>query len=217
MALLSTSQAFASGDDDDNDRHYGGRNFEVTITNLTRGQSFTPILVASHRGTVDLFTLGEPASDSLTALAEGGNTAPLATELEANPRVMEVANSGGLLGPGESVSVVVAGGRGVKRITLASMAIPTNDGFIALDSVRAPRGQHAVSYVIPVYDAGTETNDESCANIPGPVCGGNGPSPEDDGEGYVHIHAGIHGIGDLSAADFDWRNPAVKVTIRRVR
>ncbi|MCH6583458.1 MAG: hypothetical protein E2O37_00035 [Proteobacteria bacterium] len=69
----------------------------------------------------------------------------------------------------------------------------------------------------PAYDAGSETNDESCANIPGPPdgCTGAGVSPDDDGEGYVHIHAGIHGISDLIAADRDWRNPVARITIRR--
>ncbi len=34
-----------------------GKMYEVTVTNLTRGQSFTPILVASHRpGVPPLFS-----------------------------------------------------------------------------------------------------------------------------------------------------------------
>lgn len=73
-----------------------------------------------------------------------------------------------------------------------------------------------VSYESPAYDAGSEPNDEQCVNIPGPVCGGAGGSPDTGGEGYVHIHAGIHGIGDLVAADRDWRNPVAKVVIKRV-
>lgn len=45
-------------------------------------------------------------------------------------------------------------------------------------------------------------NDEFCSNIPGPHCGGEGYSVN-DGEGYVHIHAGIHGTAELSSADYD--------------
>ncbi len=37
----------------------GGEEFDVTVTNLTRGQQFTPILVASHEAGVNLFTLGD--------------------------------------------------------------------------------------------------------------------------------------------------------------
>lgn len=33
----------------------------------------------------------------------------------------------------------------------------------------------------------------------------------------VHIHAGIHGIGNMNAAIRAWRNPVAKITIRRAR
>ena len=39
------------------------------------------------------------------------------------------------------------------------------------------------------------------------------------GEGYIHVHAGVHGIGGsggLSPATHDWRNPVVEVTIERI-
>jgi len=44
-----------------------------------------------------------------------------------------------------------------------------------------------------------------------------GGSPGVGGEGSVHIHAGIHGIGDLTSADFDWRNPTAKIVITRMK
>jgi len=52
-----------------------------------RGQQFTPILVTSHKASVSLFQLGQPASSELATLAEEGNTAPLAAALDANPGV----------------------------------------------------------------------------------------------------------------------------------
>ncbi|MEZ5576654.1 MAG: spondin domain-containing protein [Candidatus Competibacteraceae bacterium] len=54
---------------------HGNPMYAVTITNLTCGSSFTLILVASHRPGVELFTLGQAASDELAAMAEGGDTA----------------------------------------------------------------------------------------------------------------------------------------------
>lgn len=193
--------------------------YEVTVTNLTRGQTFTPIMVASHRGEVELFEPGKAASAELAALAEGGDIGPLSESLKATGRVMDIADSGGLLGPGESVVVTVeASSHRRTRITLAAMLIPTNDGFIALGNLPAPHYyRKAESHYSPVYDAGSEPNDELCASIPGPVCHGEPGSPGAGGEGVVHIHAGIHGIGDLDAATYDWRNPAAKVTIKRVR
>jgi hypothetical protein len=31
------------------------------------------------------------------------------------------------------------------------------------------------------------------------------------GERFVHIRAGIHGIGNLNAAQRDWRNPVAEI------
>ena len=46
----------------------GGKEYNVTITNLTRGQIFTPILVASHQQGVRFFELGDSASADLAML-----------------------------------------------------------------------------------------------------------------------------------------------------
>ncbi len=189
--------------------------YEVTITNLTRSQNFTPILVISHKRGFGLFTLGDPAGDELAALAEGGAVGPLTTLAGGNSKVVDVNNSGGLLVPGASVTVTVDADEGAKQISVASMLIPTNDAFFSLNAVKAPKGDKSVTYYSPAYDAGSEPNDELCVNIPGPDCGGAGGSPGVGGEDYVHIHAGIHGVGDLAPDVFDWRNPVAKITIRR--
>lgn len=205
--LLSSSLSFA----DNNSKTY-----RVTITNLTNSINFTPIIVSSHRKGVSLYELGSTASDEMSAIAEGGDITALANSLNANPKVEDVQNSTGLLSPGQSVEVTVSAKHGARFISLASMMLPTNDGFIALNSARVPiRG--TATYYSPGYDAGTETNDELCISIPGPTCGGEPFSPSDDGEGYVHINRGIHGIGDLAPNVYDWRNPVAKITITRVR
>ena len=205
-ALLSTS-VLASG----------YQSIEVTITNLTHKINFTSVLVASHRKPVSIFELGSPASSDLAAIAEGGITGPLAAILNDNRHVLDVQSSDGLLGPGESITVILKAGHGVKRISLAAMMLPTNDGFIALDSVKLPN-HGSRTYFSPGYDAGTESNDEWCVNIPGPFCGGAGPSdgPDPVDEGYVHIHRGTQGIRDLAADIYDWRNPVAKITVKRV-
>ncbi len=206
--LLFTSAAAST----DRNAHY-----EVTITNLTYSINLTPILVASHYSGVSILKLGAPASEALTPLAEGGATAPLTELLHRNSKVVDVQTSGGLLAPGESVTVVVRAKKNANRISIASMMLPTNDGFVALNSAYAPKHGHgSATFYSPGYDAGTEPNDEMCANIPGPTCGGAGPSPDVDGEGFVHIHRGIHGIADLAADKYDWRNPVVKVKVKRI-
>ena len=194
----------------------GSATYEITITNVTRAQHFTPTLAAAHKDGVHLFQLGAPASIEMATLAEAGDTAPMAALLATMPEVGATAATAGLLAPGASVTLQITAGTEFNYLSLAAMLVPTNDGFIALDSVPLPRGKAQTVWASPVFDSGSEPNDELCANIPGPDCGGIGGSPEAGGEGYVHVHAGIHGIGDLSAAEYDWRNPAAHIVIRKV-
>jgi hypothetical protein len=199
----------------------GPAHYEVTITNLTRGQSFTPILVASHDAGTTLFELGQPASGELETLAEEGNTGPLTGLLMVNPGVLDVTTSGGLLGPGETKTVSVATRGRFDHISVAAMLIPSNDAFFAVNGVRGPRGRRHRVVRSPAYDSGTEDNDETCASIPGPPypeCGGpGGGAAPPGGEGYVFIHAGMHGIADFDESLRDWRNPVAKITVSLVR
>lgn len=52
--------------------------------------------------------------------------------------------------------------------------------------------------------------------FPVPFCNGAGSSPGDRGEGYVHNHSRIHGIGSLEASAYDWKNPVGRIVIRKV-
>ena len=102
------------------------------------------------------------------------------------------------------------------------MLIPTNDAFFAINGVPLPRGNDRLTLTALAYDSGSERNDELCVSIPGPYfaeCGGSGGggAPVGGEEGYVHVHAGMHGIGNFSAAARDWRNPVALITVRRMR
>ena len=198
------------------------RYFEVTITNVTSGLQFTPILLATHSRHVRAFTPGMEAIPELALLAEGGDIGPL-NELALNtPGVAATANSAEvlpnppLLFPGQSVTIEISSYGRARYLSMAAMLLPTNDSFVALNGVRLP-AYGEMSYTALGYDAGSEPNDELCVNIPGPRCGGAGASPEENGEGFVHISSGIHGSGDLNPAVYDWRNPVASVVIRRIR
>ena len=193
---------------------HGARTYEVTITNITPGQTFTPILAVTHKASIGVFELGKSASPELATLAESGNVVPLSDLLDGAPRqVLDQTTGSGLLGPGESVTLSIQGNRRYNRLSLAAMLIPTNDTFVALNSVPLPKWR-GTEYAL-AYDAGSEMNDEDCSNIPGPYCGGAAISDE-DGEGFVHVSNGIHGGADLDPTVFDWRSPIAKVSIRRV-
>ena len=192
------------------------RNYEVTVTNITRGQSFTPILVATHHQGIHMYQFGQPASSALAALAEGGETAPLAAVFGATPHA-KTMTSAGLLAPGKSVTITISARDGADHISVASMLIPTNDTFIAVNGMPLPKGKEASVFLSSGHDSGSEPNDEMCAHMPGPVCHGEGTSAHAGGEGFVHISAGIHGIGDLEAAEYDWRNSVARIVVRKIQ
>jgi hypothetical protein len=201
--------------------------FEVSITNLTYNQRFTPILVAAHQEGVKLFDLGRPATSQLRSLAEEGDVGPLKALLMADPRVNDAQNSPppppltNLIAPGATVRVIVEGGGRFDHFSVASMLIPTNDAFLALNGMPGPRGRSGeVTYMVPAYDSGTEINNQLCASIPGPgypECNGDGGGAQQGmGEGFVHVHRGIHMTGNFMPAGRDWRNPVARITIRRM-
>ena len=192
--------------------------YAVTVTNLTRGETFTPIMVATHKKDTHVFTLGEPASTELAAIAEGGDFGPLSTALTDSGVAYDIATNGDLLAPGASTTIMVKMADDFEFVTVTSMMIPTNDGFIAVNGIKGPMKKHDAKVIMsPAYDAGSERNSELCAYIPGPPCGNGNVHDTEPAEGYVHIHAGIHGSGSLDASEFDWRNPVAVVVIQRTR
>jgi len=206
----------SAGSSSQHKQSYKDSVYKVTVTNVTRGQRFTPIIAATHKKDIQFFKLGQPAIEPLSIMAESGNTAPLNEVLTGSNLVSSTIGTEGLLNPGQSTTFTIEGSKGFNRFSIAAMLIPTNDSFFALNKVRLPHYGQRTYYALG-YDAGSEPNDELCANIPGPDCGGVGGSPDVGGEGFVHISGGIHGEGELSSAAYDWRNPVAKVVIRRVK
>ena len=210
IALLALSagilSAFAGNDTDE-------MTVEVTITNLTRGQTMTPVFVARHDGSAaPLYTLGQAASDGLADMAEDGSaTALLETwDPDANSSVGEARVAGGFIRPGQTVTITFNVSDGKKLLSLASMLVSTNDGFVGANSLDLSSSK--VVY-LNVYDAGSEANTESCDHVPGPPCSAHGVGT-DTSEGFVHVHAGIHGGAGLDPAQHDWRNPAARLEIK---
>lgn len=195
----------------------GARTYEVTITNVTQAILFTPIIGVMHNNSVNLFELGERPSEALAMIAEGGDTSAMNDALQGARGVGSVTNTTGLLAAGESVRFQMNTDGRQRLFSMAAMLLPTNDTFVGLDGVVLPnRGSR--TFQAAAYDAGSEVNDQLCANIPGPQCGGDGSFDSISGEGFVHVSNGIHDQGNLpgGASVYDWRNPVAVVTVRRV-
>ena len=122
------------------------KEYEVTITNITQGEIFTPILVASHGSDMPLFELGEAASQEVEFIAEGGDTSALNSKLISEGAY--TASASGVLPPGESITLNVNTDRKHKNISVISMLVPSNDAFFAVNNIRGPKG-HKSKTVYP--------------------------------------------------------------------
>jgi len=204
----------------------------VKIENLTSQIWFTPILAVAHGPQQKLFRTGENASAGLQAIAEGGDVNIAKSEVENAGATTAMAD--GLLAPGESVTLVLNTRRWQRHLSLAGMLLPTNDGFVGIDSIRIPWGRRAITTYAHGYDAGTEINNEvvngggapGVLGIPGDPGGnaGTGASGVSTTESnLVHIHRGIlgdrnpnGGESDLDSAVHGWMNPVAKITVYNI-
>lgn len=105
--------------------------YEITVTNLAKGQTFTPILAAIHGADLELFRLGMPAKAPLEILAEAGNTGPLSDALLAlgGDVVGAVETAPGLLGPGETRVLRIEANHRFRRFSVAAMLFPPTTLF----------------------------------------------------------------------------------------
>jgi len=209
--------------------------WKVTVTNLTNGTYFTPLLVAAHNGHTEAFTPGEPASSDIRWVAECGNIAPLAADLGAAGAELVTNPAGGALAPGTSTTATLHPGPRQDHLSIVAMLVPTNDGFFGLNSIRVPKVPGTYSYSVNAYDAGTEANDEVFAppasgcmpgqpGVPGDPTGlaGTGATgvASFDYNTNVHVHPGpvgdldpTGGASDLDASVHRWNDPIATVTV----
>ena len=193
----------------------GAAAYAVTITNLTQAQIISPPLLVTHGPSASLFRAGEPASPELAELAENGDNGPLAQLLAGDAAVIDVLAADEGLPPGTSASFTVGSLGRRTRLSAAGMLVSTNDAFFGLGGVELP-ASGSVTLDVPAYDAGSERNSEDCAYVPGPPCGAGAVHDPAPAEGFVHISNGLHGIGGIDPATYDWRNPVVRIQITRL-
>lgn len=208
--------------------------FKVTITNLTEGQPLTPPVVALHRRSFDVFTVGQPASFEVKEIAENGNNAPLLAVLDSSRGVADFAEgaTGPLVPPGtpgdatfdQSTEFELTSAPGARFLSVVSMLICTNDGFSGADSLPLPPsvGKVVVTHLSNSYEAGTEANTEDFRDIVPPcqdlmgVTGGPGTGQSDPAlaqNSVIQHHPGISGRRDLLPEVHGWTDPVMKIEI----
>lgn len=207
--------------------------FDVTITNLTNAIYFTPFLAAAHPEGTSLFTVGQPASANLQAMAEGGDISGLEADVNGLGATVVANPAGGMLAPtGSTTFNMNTDGTSNDRLTLVAMLLPTNDAFAGLNAVAIPTEPGTYTFDVPAYDAGTEANDEILNGAGAPGAPGMPADPGGlagtgatgaamaDANPNVHIHRGSLGDTDANAGSSDldsrihrWLNPVVRVTI----
>lgn len=209
------------------------QDLDITVTNLTQGLYFTPIVAAAHNGDTTLFSAGMAASPELTAMAEGGDISGLVSVL-TNADANTVENpAGGLLAPSSSTNFMLMNDDANQYLSFSAMILPSNDGFVGVSRWMIPEEAGTYAVYINAYDAGTEANDEirgsgavGEAGMPVPpplenMIGMNGTGVTmSETNMVVHVHRGNLGDDDMMAGKSDinnsvqrWLNPVAKLTV----
>lgn len=208
---------------------------DIKVQNLTHGSYFTPLIVAAHNSSTKLFSVGMPASMSLTKMAEGGSIDALDADLMAAGANIMKNPAGGLLAPGKTATTMLSTTGSNTYLSVAAMLLPTNDGFVAANAIQVPTTKGEYVYWLNAYDSGTEANDEKrgsgavgVAGFPVPPSSGVDTMSGTGGtgmagltaEGFVHIHRGVLGDDNATGGKSDinnmtqrWLNPVARLVI----
>lgn len=189
--------------------------YKVTVTNATKGQPLAPGLIITHDGTFSLFEIGDPPGADLATMAETGDPSDLAGSVAATTADVLFGDHGGIALPSESNDIVID--TTAEFLTAVGMLAATNDGFYAVRGVKLPASGE-ITVFAPAYDAGSEENNEKSGDVPASKLGNSRDAGTDagDGEGFIHVHSGIYGGGQLRPSVHGWRNPVVAITIERL-
>lgn len=227
LLMIATSAGLLAGcpieDDDVQEPVPVTASYTVSVKNLTPNQPLSPLAILAHNAQYSLFEIGQPSSNPLEVMAEGGDNSNLLAESANNGNVGYSVSGTGVILPGASDSVSLTIDTSVaQQLSVASMLVNTNDGFVGetqLDIGSLAIGE-SLNMNMAVWDAGTEANDESAATIPGPAAGGEGYNSIRDDNDRVSFHAGVISQDDGLAssvlnATHRFLNPGARLTITR--
>ena len=191
---------------------------DIKLFNLTHGITFTPVLIAAHDSQTMLFKVGETASAALQKMAEGGAIDDLSSQVTTAGGVVVENPAQGMLGAG-AMTMAMLDTQDNMYLSLTAMLLPTNDGFVGLNSWKIPSEAGTYTIWLNAYDSGTEANDE--INLPGPAAGGEGYNSARNDVDRVHIHPGVLSNAELTGSmlspEHKFDNPVTKITITRMQ
>lgn len=208
------------------------QDLSITVTNLTQGLYFTPILTSAHASDNHIFMSGTAATAELQAMAEGGDISGLVSMLSNADANNSENPAAGLLAPSASTTYTLTNDSANTHLSLVTMVLPSNDGFVGLDSWKIPTEAGTYTINLNAYDAGTEANNElvngggapgvlGIPAAPGGDAGTNGMGVTDtESNTLIHIHRGNLGDDEMDGGKSDlnnsihrWLNPVAKLTI----
>ncbi len=219
LSLIACSSSDDSNDDsgDLSDAY----RYQVSVTNLTNNQPFSPIASFLQSTEYQAWEVGSVASVEIEKLAESGNASPLVDGQSDHP----TNTTSGVLLPGSSVDFEISSNDIASTfLTVATMLVNTNDAFTGVTgiSLSALESGDKEVFLTNVYDSGSEFNDELSSTVPGPAAGGEGFNAErNDVTSVVTMHSGVvsqqDGYGDSSLTEshrFD--NAVMRVVVSRL-
>lgn len=198
--------------------------FEVSVTNLTVAQPFSPIAVLLTEPGSPAFVVGEPASVGLEMLAESGDNSQLLADMDSRSETSGESP----VAPGAETTFSLeldSSDPSNTELTVLTMLVNTNDAITGVQGVNVGNLGVDESMMITgiTYDSGTEANNELAADIPGPAGGGEGfNATRDDVADRVTMHSGVVTMDDgLGSSDLTeqhrWDNPTIRVRVTRTQ
>ena len=139
---------------------------DITLYNLAYAQPYSPFFIAVHNEDApDLFRVGSEATPGLALLAEMGDVADVKAMFDDSDDVDSTMVLENAIGPLGSATFTVEISCKYPYVSMASMAVNTNDCFVGINHMMLMPGMDVTG---PGYDAGSEANNEDWDYIPGP-------------------------------------------------
>lgn len=200
--------------------------FEVTVTNETAGQPFSPMTLVAHSAAKKFWMVGEAVSVGLEDIAESGSPTTWRNTLKTDSMVYMTKEGKGLILPGKMETFTVELSEtelmNGAELSLASMLGKTNDGLVLMSGQKLNMLKQGDSTSVRLlsYDAGTEMNRETQATLG--ALGGEGMNAvRDDRANQLTLHTGVvskdDGLSTSALTQLEkWDHSVAKVEIKRL-